>query len=97
MIRCKKCLLIENFPGINFDENGICNFCNDQKDSVLQEIIIEKHRNKFLELIDKYRNKSNYDCIVAYSGGKDSTYTLHLLKTEYKLNILAFTFDNWFQ
>jgi tRNA(Ile)-lysidine synthase TilS/MesJ len=34
---------------------------------------------------------------VAYSGGKDSTYTLHLLRERYDLRLLAYSFDNWFQ
>ena len=33
---------------------------------------------------------------MCYSGGKDSTYTSIILKNEYKLNILAITFDNGF-
>jgi len=97
MIRCKKCILNENFPGITFDENGVCSFCNKSQDTDLKQHIIMKHQDKFKELISQYKRKCNYDCIVAYSGGKDSSYTLHLLKNEYKLNILAFTFDNWYQ
>ena len=27
MKRCKKCVLPETFPGIEFDENGECNYC----------------------------------------------------------------------
>lgn len=33
---------------------------------------------------------------MSYSGGKDSTYTLILLKNKYRLNVLALTFDNGF-
>ena len=34
--------------------------------------------------------------IITYSGGKDSTWTLTVLKEEYGLNILAMTLDNGF-
>jgi 3'-phosphoadenosine 5'-phosphosulfate sulfotransferase (PAPS reductase)/FAD synthetase len=39
---------------------------------------------------------SSYDILMAYSGGKDSTYTMLLLKNKYKLRILAVSFDNGF-
>ena len=37
-----------------------------------------------------------YDVLMAYSGGKDSSYTLLVLKREYKLKVLALTFNNGF-
>ena len=33
---------------------------------------------------------------MAYSGGKDSTYTLQVLKQHYGLRVLALTLDNGF-
>ena len=27
MKRCVKCILSETFPGIRFNEDGVCNFC----------------------------------------------------------------------
>lgn len=39
---------------------------------------------------------TSYDVLMAYSGGKDSTYTMMLLKNKYKLRILALSFDNGF-
>jgi tRNA(Ile)-lysidine synthase TilS/MesJ len=33
---------------------------------------------------------------MCYSGGKDSTYTMDILKKRYGLSILAVTFDNGF-
>jgi 3'-phosphoadenosine 5'-phosphosulfate sulfotransferase (PAPS reductase)/FAD synthetase len=41
-------------------------------------------------------SRSPYDILMAYSGGKDSTYTMILLKNKYKLRILAVSFDNGF-
>jgi tRNA(Ile)-lysidine synthase TilS/MesJ len=38
----------------------------------------------------------NYDVLMAYSGGKDSTFTLDLLKNQYGLRVLALTFDHGF-
>lgn len=94
---CKNCVLDERFPGISFDENGVCNFCRSHKKQDEQQLLKEKYEKQFVELISKYKGKSAYDCLVAYSGGKDSSYTLYLLKNKYGLNVLALTYDNWFQ
>ena len=94
---CQKCVLDDKFPRINFDSKGICNYCRSSKKADVQKALKKKYENRLIELISQNRGKSNYDCLVAFSGGKDSTYTLHLIKNKYKLNILAFSFDNWFQ
>ena len=97
MKQCIKCICDEKFPGISFDENGICNFCNNYQTKEERDFLKKRYEKKFLDLIDKYRGLNSYDCLVAYSGGKDSTYTIHLLKEKYKLRILALSYDNWFQ
>lgn len=91
---CTRCVLPETFPGISFDDQGICSFCQSARNSSEDEKPnLEK---KFLETIDQVRGKSIFDCVVAYSGGKDSSYLLDLLVTQYNLKALAVTFDNWF-
>ncbi len=84
------------FPGISFDEDGICNHCRTYRGDEANKHLKEKYEKKFLDLIKLHRNKSNYDVLLAYSGGKDSTYTLDLFVTYYKLRVLALTFDNTF-
>jgi hypothetical protein len=93
---CKNCILPETFPGIEFDEEGVCNFCLNLKGRANLKEPKEKHREKFDNLLEKYRGKGSHDCLMAYSGGKDSTYTLTVLRKEYDLKILALTFDNGF-
>ena len=74
MKRCKKCILPENYPGITFNEEGICNYCLTYKK---REYYGEEELKKILEA---YRNKNgNYDCIVGISGGRDSAYALYYL------------------
>ncbi len=97
MKRCSRCVLNENFPGISFDSNGVCNFCRDHKPIEEQKRLKDKFENKFIQLIQEHKQNNSYDCLVAYSGGKDSTYTLSLLKEEYGLHILALRYDNWYQ
>ena len=97
MKRCSNCVLPETFPGISFDENGVCNFCNAQKERVTHLTLDKaKYQQKFEELIAQHPNNGSYDCIMAYSGGKDSSYTLYLLKYRFGLKTLAITFDNGF-
>ena len=97
MQTCKKCVLDERFVGIRFNENGICNFCCSTKSMDNQRAIRGKYEARFQKVIQERKGKSSYDALVAYSGGKDSTYTLHLLQERYDLRLLAYSFDNWFQ
>ena len=42
--------------------------------------------------VDFHRSKKgNYDCIVPGSGGKDSSFTAHILKYKYNMNPLTVT------
>ena len=93
---CTKCVLPETFPGIKFNSEGVCNFCLDFKGVKNLESEKKEYLAKFEALIKELRGKSDYDCTLSYSGGKDSTYTLQLLKEVYKLKVLAVTFDNGF-
>lgn len=93
---CTKCILPDTFPGISFDNEGICNFCRDFKgEKALNEEKAEYYA-KFQDLIKQTKGTADYDCTLSYSGGKDSTYTLYLLKEVFKLNPLTITFDNGF-
>lgn len=96
MKRCEKCVLPETFPGIDFDEVGICNFCRSFKGRNILENSITKYHLRFNELLETSSKIGSYDCLMAFSGGKDSTYTLVLLKEQYNLSILALTMDNGF-
>ncbi|MFA6216048.1 MAG: hypothetical protein WDL87_00120 [Candidatus Omnitrophota bacterium] len=93
---CTKCILPETFPGINFDDKGVCNFCRDFKGEAALKDEKQEYYTKFLDLIKQVKGKSDYDATLAYSGGKDSTYTLYLLKRVFNLRVLAITFDNGF-
>ncbi|MCM8773596.1 MAG: hypothetical protein NC820_02520 [Candidatus Omnitrophica bacterium] len=95
--RCKRCALPETYPGVKFSEEGICNYC------FYYDIYKERERSikiqlkkEFLSLINSLKRGKKYDCVVAYSGGKDSTFLLYFLKNKFKLNILAHTLDNGF-
>jgi tRNA(Ile)-lysidine synthase TilS/MesJ len=90
--------LPETFPGISFDSEGICNYC--RRDEPIINNLPEKkkeYRRHLDQLISEVKGTSpTYDAITAYSGGKDSSYTLKLLRECYDLRVIAFTFDNHF-
>ena len=87
--RCSKCLLPETFPFIKYDEKGVCNYCKNYKLKNQPKPIEE-----LIELVDQYRKRDGSpDCIIPYSGGRDSTHTLHIAKNVLKLNPIAFTYD----
>ena len=97
MTICKRCVLDDKFPGIQFNGEGICNFCATAKNLDELAALRDKYARKFQDLIEQNQGRGSYDCLIAYSGGKDSTYTLALMTERYQLRTLAFSFNNWFQ
>ena len=87
MIYCKACTYPKVAVNVRFDKNGFSSIYHTHK--AWQNIKKDewKKRKKIFEKIVldiKKNNKSNYDCIVAVSGGKDSYYQTHVIK-EYGL------------
>lgn len=75
---------------IHFDAEGVCDACRvaDQK----QNIDWAQREDALLGLCDKFRSRTGaYDCIVPGSGGKDSFYAAHILKTKYGMHPLLCT------
>ena len=98
MKRCSKCALPDKYPGIDFDEKGICNYCNYLKASEkMRESLREGLKKEFYDLAENTKKKSgDYDCVVCYSGGKDSTFLLLELKEKFNFKIMAYTLNNGF-
>ena len=70
---CSRCVSPETRPAINFDDNGVCNFCR-YFDS-LDRVDWAERKKQFLEIARQAKSKNaQYDCVVGVSGGKDSTY-----------------------
>jgi N-acetyl sugar amidotransferase len=78
-------------PRIAFDHEGVCNACRNAEEK--QKIDWAARRAEFLELIGRYRGRGTYDCVVPWSGGKDSSAIAHKLKFEFGLNPLLVTFS----
>lgn len=86
--RCTRCILPETMPFISFDDDGVCNYCHNYKPRN-----IPKPKEELLELIEPYRRKNEPDCIVPFSGGRDSSYGLHLIVNELKMTPITYTYD----
>ena len=83
-------------PRIVFNEKGICNACLHSKKK--EKINWNERKLEFLELVNKIKldakkNNRLYDCVVPWSGGKDSTSIAIKLKFEFGLNPLLVTFS----
>lgn len=86
--RCTRCILPETMPYIEFDEDGVCNYCKHAR------AIRTKDRDELLQALATVRRGDGApDCLVAFSGGRDSCFGLHLLKTELGMNPMAYTYD----
>lgn len=92
---CSRCVLPEKEKSIFLDNQGICNICrkeDEKKDKNPQYL-----ETDLWKLLKKNKSKSNYDCMVMCSGGKDSTLALYYMVKKYKLRVLAYTFDHGFE
>jgi hypothetical protein len=94
---CARCVLPEAKPHIVFDERGVCNLCRDFDDKKQEAQEHKLLETDLLKLLEKNKGKGKYDVLAMCSGGKDSTSALYYMKTRYKMNPLAFTFDNGFE
>src|SRR5262249_50157199 len=95
--RCVRCGLSEHFPGVRFSQAGICQPCEQHEAADSRGTARAKVAQRIAQTIEDRRGKGPvYDAIVAYSGGKDSSFILYHLKREYDLRLLAFLVDNDF-
>jgi glutamine---fructose-6-phosphate transaminase (isomerizing) len=87
--RCTKCLLPSTFPYIDYDDHGVCNYCKSYKKKNLP-----KSLDELAKLVEPYRKANGKaDVLLPFSGGRDSTYVLHVVKKELGLNPIAYTYD----
>tara|TARA_B100000315_G_scaffold196711_1_gene187866 strand:- start:1623 stop:2792 length:1170 start_codon:yes stop_codon:yes gene_type:complete len=92
---CNKCHLPETYETLRFNDEGACNVC-EQHETKHEIIDWDKRMEQFEDLISQFRGKGDYDCIVPFSGGKDSTYILYRIIRHHKLKPLVVSFDHGF-
>ena len=94
---CTSCVMDTSDENIVFDENGVCQRCNEFKQRILPEWNYGKGHEKELEaLLGEIKRKGKdkeFDCILGLSGGLDSSYMLHLAVKEWGLRPFVFHID----
>ncbi|WP_022885776.1 glucosamine 6-phosphate synthetase [Glaciibacter superstes] len=86
--RCTKCILPETMPFIQFDEDGVCNYCANYR--------IRNHprpKKELFDLVEPYRRAGGDEVLVPFSGGRDSSFALHLIVKELGLKPITYTYD----
>lgn len=94
---CKNCTLNDGIFSVRINEEGVCNYClqsNKSNENILAEEYAEEEK-KLIEAFNKYKGLP-YQVLLAYSGGKDSTFTLYKLRERFNVSVLAVTLDNGF-
>ena len=97
---CKNCVYPSIAVNLRLDDDQICSACRSrQKFLKIDENFWTKRRKRFEQIVGAVtkNNKSNYDCMVPVSGGKDSYYQTHIIVKEFNLKPLLMTYDgnNW--
>src|SRR4051812_17342549 len=95
MRRCTKCVMLETQDMISFDEAGVCATCR-QIEFKQEKIDWEAREKELRQIFEENRNKGPYDCIIPFSGGKDSTFQAYTLVRKYGLRPLIVSFDHGF-
>ncbi len=95
--RCTRCILPEQYPDIRFDANGVCHKCHEHDQKYLNKDYA-KSEAELRKIVSwaKGQNK-RYDCIVPFSGGKDSSYTIYICRKKLGMKVLAVNFINGLQ
>ncbi|MDA7703942.1 N-acetyl sugar amidotransferase [Candidatus Pelagibacter sp.] len=97
---CSNCLYPSIAVNLKINDKLVCSSCSSRiKFKKLSKSYWEKRKKIFQKILDETRknNKSNYDCVIPVSGGKDSYYQTHVITKIFNLKPLLVTYDgnNW--
>lgn len=86
--RCSRCVLPETMPFIAFDDAGVCNYCHNYTSTAPKASV-----ETLLQAIEDLPVSHRRQVIFPFSGGRDSSYGLHLAVQELGLKPIAYTYD----
>jgi N-acetyl sugar amidotransferase len=87
----------ETREGIKFDEMGQCQACVSSEQKIHIDWTVR--RKALDEIVQQAKSKAgdNYDCLLPISGGKDSTWQMHVIVKELGMKPLCVTHNhNWY-
>lgn len=93
---CRRCILDDSIPGVSFDADGVCSHCRIHDKLAQRYPAGEAGRREMESIAARIRRDGRgkrYDCVVGVSGGRDTSYCLHMA-VELGLRPLAVHFDN---
>ena len=92
---CTRCGIASDFPGITFDDDGVCSICRTYDGYKDKALAYFKDMDDLKAIVDdiKANSTGEYDCVALMSGGKDSSYMVYRL-VQMGLKVLTFTLDN---
>lgn len=92
---CTNCVIPETAESHSFDKSGSCSVCS-QLEFKYKNIDWVLRGQMFDNLLKNYKGHNDYDCILPFSGGKDSVFALWYVVKVKKLNPLVVRFDHNF-
>lgn len=95
---CAQCVMDTSDPLISFDEDNICEYCNNFEKNIKPNWhtnhIGEEILSKLANTIKKQKPKnSDFDCIIGLSGGLDSSYAAYVAVEKMNLKPLLVHVD----
>lgn len=90
---CIKCGIEPSVPGVTLDSECICSICRDYESVRETASAYFRSPDDLRDRLDAHRGQGDYDCLVLFSGGKDSTYALAQV-VELGYRVYSFTLDN---
>ena len=87
--------MLETQDMISFDAEGVCATCRSVEFKQ-QKIDWTAREAELHKIFDENRGKGQYDCIVPFSGGKDSTFQAYALVHKFNVKPLIVSFDHGF-
>jgi hypothetical protein len=98
---CTRCVLPGTYPGIDFDGDGVCNYCRDYEEKKKNKKRTADHfksQEDLIRCLEKYKKLNpHYDVLVPVSGGVDSCQTLITIVETFQLKPLVFHNDHGFE
>lgn len=94
---CTRCIMDTSDPHIHFDQQGVCEYCQNFDEAIKPNWHIDKHGEaelkRLAEVIKRDGKGRDFDCIIGLSGGLDSSYVSYVAKEKMGLRPLLFHVD----